>query len=511
MKRVVIEITPTSIRALVVAGPRRQPRVEAFLVEPLAGASAAVEGAAQNQPAAGPVKEALHRILSRVPRKPASVIYAMPREQAITRMLKLPSVRPDEVAQMVALASQTQLPFPRDQAIVDFQVIDQQAGSSTVQVVACHHDVVERSLALFRQEGREPSWVVPSSWGCLAWYQRLGRSLEAREPVLLMDIDDDHVELALIRQDRLLFSRSLSQGVRASSGGSDVATALAQELERSLFSLMKEVPGVEITSGVVTGVGPLESWRQVLAQRLGKPVVIKPAFGAWRSPATSSMPPVSPVVLLGLATAEDGWLINLLPQAVRQAQSHQRRMKELTLTGALVVASLLAGAWLLSIRVTRQTQAAGQTLHQMKQLEVVAKQLEQKEQEIRLVDAILASRRGTAAMLAELFRLTPAETFLESLTFERARGECLVRGSAPTTREVLDYLQHLKQAGPWDRADLRYSSRRNIAGVERTDFEIVLHVSQQHSPPEADAPLAQLPQRLRTVPHEKEIEDGEGL
>ncbi|MBI3312404.1 MAG: pilus assembly protein PilM, partial [Candidatus Omnitrophica bacterium] len=319
-----------------------------------------------------PVKDALRRILSKVPRKSALVIYAMPREQAITRVLQLPSVKPDEVAQMVALSSQTQLPFPRDQAVVDFQVIDQQAGSSTVQLVACHREVVERSLALFRQEGLEPAWIVPSSWGCLAWYQRLGRSSEVREPVLLMDIDEDHAELALIRQDRLIYSRSLGQGFRVSQSGTDVAGLVAQELERSLFSLSKEVPDVAINSGIVTGLGPLEPWQRLLEQRLGKPVFIRPAFGTLsRAVSSSSAQQASPVVALGLAMAEASWLINLLPQDVRHAQQHQRRMRELALTGALVVSSLLAGAWLLSIAVTRQTRVASQSLHQVKQLETV--------------------------------------------------------------------------------------------------------------------------------------------
>lgn len=485
MRRVVIEITPTSIRALVVSGSPRQPRVEVFLVESLAGSpsspavgvveASAARASSASRPSVEPVKDALHRILNKAQRKSASVIYAMPREQAITRILKLPSVKPDEIAQMVALSSQTQLPFPRDQAVVDFQVIDQQAGSSTVQLVACHRDVVERSLALFRQEGLEPAWVVPSSWGCLAWYQRLGRSSEVREPVLLMDIDEDHAELVLIRQDRLLFSRSLGQGLRASHSETEASGLPAQELERSLFSLLKEIPGVEIHSGVVTGLGPLEPWQRLLEQRLGKPVFIRPSFGTLSLPVSSSAQQASPVVALGLAMAEASWLINLLPQEVRRAQQHQRRMRELALAGALLVASLLAGAWLLSIHVNRQTRVASQSLHKVKQLETMAKQLEQKEQEIRLVDALLESRRRTAAMLVELFRLTPPETLLESLTFERARGECVVRGSAPTTREVLDYLQRLKQAGPWDRVELRYSARRNIAGVDRTDFEIVLH------------------------------------
>jgi len=77
-------------------------------------------------------------------------------------------------------------------------------------------------------------------------------------------------------------------------------------------------------------------------------------------------------------------------------------------------------------------------------------------------------------MLAELLQRTPEPIRFESVAFERSRMELTVRGSAPTTREVLNFVKQLEQSAGWNRVELRYSSRRSVAAGARTDFEIVL-------------------------------------
>lgn len=77
-------------------------------------------------------------------------------------------------------------------------------------------------------------------------------------------------------------------------------------------------------------------------------------------------------------------------------------------------------------------------------------------------------------MLAELFRFTPPAISFESVIFERARGELIVRGTAPTTRDALDYVHALEQSPQWTRVELRYSRRHGGSAGSYVEFEVAL-------------------------------------
>ncbi len=471
MRQVILEVTRSSIRVLAVEGTLVRPRIQKLVVEPLTGLPAPPIGEAQ---ADEPHRDAIRRVVAGLQVANTRFISVIPREQVITRVLKLPTTKPDELAQMVALSGKAQLPYPPEQAVIDFHVIEQQGGMSTVQLVACRRDLIDRHLALLREGGLEPAWLVPSAWGLLAWYQRLGKTPELIEPVLVIHVDTDRTDFVLLYQGRLVFSRSLSQGLQEWQAGSEGFAPLMEELERSLSSVRKELPGSEPNSVVVTGLGPLDQWKEHVAQRIGKPVTVRPAWGTLQVPLPRATPEISPAVVIGLAMAEESWLLNLLPQEVRQGQTHRRRLRELALTGGLLLSALLLGVGVLSVSIRRQEHVVSHAKHTLKELEAMTKETGRQEHDVNLIDGLLASRRRTATMLAKLFQVTPSDILFESLVFERARGELVVRGSAPATRQVLDYIQQLEQAGVWKRVELRYSARRGTSADARTDFELVL-------------------------------------
>ena len=456
MRRTVVDVTPGTIRVLQADGEGRAWKIRQVIVEPLQG---------QDAPARLAQLIRQHKI-------PRRVVAAFPREQAITRLMKFPTVDPVELATMFELSGKTQLPYPPEQALADFRVIDEQAGMSLVQVVSCRRDSVERSLALLRQAGLEPELVTLSSWGLLAWYLRLAEESPIQEPAAVVNIDGDRTDLVLIQQGRLIFSRSLSQGAQDWMEEQGISQ-LVQELERSIASLRKDVPGVEANTVVLTGIGPLEQWRGAFEERLRRPVVTKPVqFASVTGPAARA--DVSIAVSLGLAMAERDWLVNLLPREVSQSQQQRYQVRELAISGALLLMALAMGAGLLSIHVGRQQRLAEETAALVRKLESTTKQTERKARDMKAIDGILTSRWQTAAMLAELLKRTPDPIRFESIGFERPRMELTVRGSAPTTREVLNYVRQLEESQQWKGVELRYSSRRSGAAGARTDFEIVM-------------------------------------
>lgn len=461
MRRLVIELTRSTLRAVSVHGPSAKRQVQRVLVEPI---RAAPDGAW------------LSRALKPLEPAQSEVISVISREQVITRTFKLPSTQSEELDQMVRLAAKAQLPYPPEQAAMDWTLVDQQEGTSTVQLVACQRELIDRHMSLLREAGAEPRVLTPSSWGVAWWYRRFGRREDIREPVLIVHIDHERTDLVLMRSDRVVFSRSVNQGLMEWQASLE---PILQELERTVASIRKELPGMEAASMILTGVGPLEEWRGAIEPRIGRPVAVRVGYGPIKLPPAAAAhaeasPTASLVVAMGLAFADEAGVVNLVPSEVRDAQGQRRRWRELVLTAALVATAFVCGTGLLFNLVHRKARDTQQASHLMQQLEAMTGRTEQQLHDVRLIERILTSRRQLAEVLAALMQATPPAVLFETVTFERARRELVVRGSAPTTRDVLDYLRVLKDDSHWQQAQLRYSARRGSHAEALTAFEIAI-------------------------------------
>ena len=467
--RVVVEWTRTSLRLAVAESQGIRSRLQILRSQPLATGD---EGAGALRALLGTTKGA------------TDVISVIPREQVITRVVKFPAVDPVELAHMVSLYAKAQLPYPGDQAITDFHIVSRREGFSTVAIVACQREVVERPLAMLREAGLSSSAVTISSWGLLGWYQQLldrpgdyQSQLAAHEPCLVVNVDETRVDIVLMTGDRIVSSRSMAQGEADWRAVADPTELLALEIERSRAAARKELAVGEARSIVLTGLGPLDDWKDRLSRRVDLPVVMVPAQQPFVGPAALAVSPGwSPVVVGGLACGRMRELLNLNPPQVRAHLRHRRQVRELVTVSALVMGVLVMGAGVLALQAVREQRLAVQLDRVVTELEPAAKQVQAKGRSASTVGSMLEERRQVAAMLAGIFRTLPPVVALEGVAFERARHETILRGAADSTQTVLDYVQQLSRLEGVGAVDLRYSTRRSTPAGDRVDFELLLRV-----------------------------------
>ena len=464
--RVVVEWTRSTVRLAVAEGRGDRLRIRAIRSQPVGPD--------------GDVAEALRALLAMAKLNPARVIGVVPREQVITRMVKFPSTDPIELAQMVELYGKGQLPYPREQAVMDFLVAREQEGFSTVAIVACQREVVDRHLAILREAGLSPELVTVSSCGVLGWYQRLRRMGAGKlptgaldEPVLVINVDDTRTDLALIGGGRLLSSRSIGQGAQDWGPSVGAAELLCAEAERSCAAVRKELPGVEPHAALLTGVGELPSWSQEISRRLGLPAVVVESVQPFGAKPLLTAGAISPIVVGGVAFGEEP-LLNLSPSEVQGAVTHRRQVRELVTVSGLLLAVLGLGAGLLTLQAWREHRQVVQLDRVLKEVSPTARQVQDQTRSIELVGKLLGTRRQLTGHLAGIFSHTPADVSLEGVTFEQSRQELVVRGSASSTQTILDYLKQLRQLGGIADAQLKYTTRRSTPTGDRVDFELML-------------------------------------
>ncbi|MBI4004209.1 MAG: pilus assembly protein PilM [Candidatus Omnitrophica bacterium] len=426
--------------------------------------------------------EALRAQLKTMKTIPGDVIAVIPREAVLTRVVKFPSVHEAELAQMVELYAKAQLPYPREQTVMDFHVLARAEGFSTVAVIACQREVVDRHVAILQEAGLSPTLLTVSSWGVLGWYQQgLRRGIEAQEPVLVVNVDDTRTDLVLIDKSRILSSRSVGQGLQEWEASGEAATLLSFEVERSRAAIRNELPGTEVRSLLVTGLRVSGPWDEQLTQRIGLPVTVVDAVRPFPTVSGAAGAGLSPVVAGGLACSHPSTLLNLSPPEIRTQVHHRRRVSELTVVSLLLSAVLAVGAGLLSLQMARQRRVSSTIDRLLADIEPRTKQIKERVQAIQLVSSVLDDRRQLAATLSSVFRTTPASVALEAVTFERPKQEFVLRGSAATNQAVLEYLKQLERVEGVTDVRLKYSTRRTTSTGERTDFEVLLRQRHQDS------------------------------
>ncbi len=423
---------------------------------------------------AGDIAGALRELLQDRPAGLNEVLAVIPREQVITRLVKFPATKSDELMQMVELYAKAQLPYPREQAVFDFHVVSQQDGFSMVAIVACQREVVDRQLAVLQAAGLSANALTVSSWGLLGWYRAAIAKRPIGEPCLVVNVDDSRTDLVLTAGGRVLSTRSVGQGVSDWQASGDGASLLAAEIDRSRAAIRKELPAGDIRTLVLTGMGPLAQWKDDIAQRLSLPVEIIDArqpFTDWTAPLNAA---VSPVVVGGVACLEPKGLLNLSPVELKTERSQRRQLHELAMVGALFIGAMALGAGLLYQEIGRQRQAAAQLERALQELEPAAKRVQEHGRSAALVTSLLTARRHVADILANVFRSTPDTVALDAVNLEGgSRREVTIRGNAATMQDALTYLKRIQLLDGVVSAQLKYTSQRSTSIGERTDFEIL--------------------------------------
>jgi len=153
--------------------------------------------------------------------KGAKINYAVSAQSVFTRFVKLPSVGAEQVDQIVGFEAQQNVPFPIDEVVWDYQLVDQ-GNSAEVEVVlvAIKSDLLDEINASVEDGGLETALVDVSPMALYNAY-RYNYS-DVSECALLIDVGARTTNLIFI-EPRKVFSRSIP------IGGTKITEAIAKD------------------------------------------------------------------------------------------------------------------------------------------------------------------------------------------------------------------------------------------------------------------------------------------
>ncbi|MBI4581258.1 MAG: pilus assembly protein PilM [Planctomycetes bacterium] len=291
-----------------------------------------------------------HRIRTR------RAIVDVPRHDTFLNRLSLPSGTMDELAAMVHLQIPKELPFSRDQAVIDFVVVPNEGTTWDVWVAAIRVGVVEYYRQVFAAAGLTLERIGLRPY---ANVRTLQASDLTRGRVVMVEIGPSMTEINILRDGQLMYTRAAPVAMPAAGSpaiGAEGEAAgppppmpmddLLIEVSRTIAAYRATDLGATIDLIVLAGTVWIdEPLARAFEERFTVPTQVQPVPRAvrWRAELAGSPAPFS--AAMGLALGELGEAshrFDFLHVKEPEAE-HRQRAKRRPVVAATVLMFAAAG------------------------------------------------------------------------------------------------------------------------------------------------------------------------
>jgi Tfp pilus assembly PilM family ATPase/Tfp pilus assembly protein PilN len=436
----------------------------------LKGKSQITRVAAYTLAGGGSAAEELALALRSMGRMPQKVCLNIPRHLVTARFLKIPSVDDSEIDKIVKIESLKHLPYTDEDIVYGYKTVERAAdGYSSVLLVMSQADTVAGLMAVLdKAQAPAARMLSLSSEALLLWYLTACPS-ENGENVMLVNLDSDHVDIDVLDEGKLVFTRGVAFGPKAAKKTDKIIS----EINISINTYHKE-SSKHVSRVVLTGPNAeVALMHESFAAALKVPVEIKeqtvniPIAPDAEKPADD----VSFAELFGLALRPDDVKIDLLPERMRE-EARVSLVKN-NLVAAVAIIALLAAAslGLLVKKLHEKSSYLSAMNSEIKKIKPDVEDAKKMVREIAVIREVMARKPLAVDIVSEIYDVTPAGVSLNILDFERGKS-VVIRGSAPSLSDVFKYVSVLENSAYFEGVKVKYANKRTVENSEIADFEI---------------------------------------
>lgn len=401
---------------------------------------------------------------------PQKVHLVIPRHLVTARFLKVPSVDDKEIDKIIKIESIKHLPYTEEKVIYGYRIAQKaDDGYSRVLLVIAQASVVDNYTDILNKAGvKGMRFFSLSSEALFSWYMMAGEGGE-KEDLMLVNLDMGHIDMDVIENGLLLFTRGVAYG----AGDPRLQEKIAQQIEVSINTYQKES---ERPVGRVVLTGPsaaASACRLALSEKLKIPVDI---IDQTRNIPLGEDAQINPesdsfAELMGLSMRPGDIKIDLLSEDARE-EATLALIKANLITALLLFAILAALAFgLLVKKMCDKYVYMGAINTELKKMEPKAAAAKKMMKDMGVTKEIMSRKPLAVDVFCEVCAATPYDISLSTLDFESGKA-LTIRGTAPALGDVLKYVNILENSPYLGDVKVIYANKRMAEKREITDFEV---------------------------------------
>ena len=397
------------------------------------------------------------------------VAIALPSDQVLLRVVRLPSTDLDELREMASLQVDKFSPFPVEQMAVGQELLAQHEGSAQLLIAASRRENVDRLESELSAAGITPREVDVA---VLGWWRLLKQEnhVPGEGRHLLMIVEDRSTELLVVQDGVPVVIRSLAPVSDAAP--QEAAEELAEELNYTLTTLESEwglrVPGllrVWHRSGV-----PLAFFEHLRA-RFEAQVEAHPL---------DALPPLSEG-LARRALERGPHLLDLAPPEWKAAVASRRLSRRLMTAGAVFLGLWLVALAVLLIGLQTSKSRLANARADLATLQGPAREVEQFKNQVRALERYLDPTFSALECLREICDKLPGGVDINAFTYKKY-GQIAVRGESDSSEPIYDFFQALEKTELFPEVKPEGVTQQTRAGRTRSQFKLAINLPAEEVP-----------------------------
>lgn len=427
--------------------------------------------------------KALRSLVSDYKISTSRVIVSLPRYKVTVKTLKLPSLEPREIEDMVTLQAARQLPFTPDKIISGYKIIRKDiSGYSDVMVALAHRNIVDNILSIFKEAGLDIERLTLSSEALGLWYLQRLKEDEKKSCICLADIGSTVLEILIIKEGNLDFTRSISFSL-----SEKINEKIVDELKRSLFTYNKNYPGTEITKLILTGKrSVINKEALILKKDVALPMVYIDALKSYPRKEETALPNEGILLnesfasVLSLGFNYENLEINLIPQEVRLTRISKLIRESLMMSIVLLLSIFIGMGGIVTKKFIDKKRYLTSINRSLEKTKPKVEELTRLREITQIIKSQIEITGSGIDILRELYSKIPPEISLSILDYEDSRF-CLLRGTAQKLSDVFKFISILEESIYFENVKVRYATKRVVRNKELTDFEIICQLAQTNT------------------------------
>jgi len=423
------------------------------------------------------IANTIHDLISQEKiRKINQLVISIPRHLVTVRNLRFPSVDDAELKSMVGWQAGKQLPYPIDELIWDFKVIEKRAdGYSDVFFAIAHRNAIDRFLNILAECKLKVERIVLSSEALLGWYLAVcgpqSKDASLVKTGAVIDIDTSYIDVVVLRGERLEFSRSFPFKRDPEE--------MAEEVRKTFFSYEKE-NSEKISFAVLTGIEERAAILKTCIDKVYKdekvdfvhPLkVLSMDYRETLADYFDLSRDTSFSHILGIAYNSKDIMMNLLPSEEKEKLRKRARRKMLAKTTLLLSAIVCV---LLGVFVNRLVDTVGQINlinSKIKETAPRVKKLKEISQNVALIREHLSMKGSSVDVIREVYKVVPQAVSVSVLDFELEKS-LTIRGVSSDLSSVFKFSSNLGKSDYFEECRIKYAQKRIVKTKELVDFEL---------------------------------------
>lgn len=191
------------------------------------------------------VGKAIKTIISDNKIKTKQVVAALPENEVISRLVRLPPLKDSEIMDALRFEAETFVPYPLEEVSLDYEIIEKdEAGRLNVFVIAARNELISAYIKLFKSLGLDLMAIESPS---VAFRRMARNSVGSIERLVVLNIGEKFSDIFNVYKGNVYFSRSLPIGgeslTRAVSLGLGLDLASAEEYKKAYGIKEEELEG----------------------------------------------------------------------------------------------------------------------------------------------------------------------------------------------------------------------------------------------------------------------------